>query len=1043
MSEPRGYLLPRLSLDRPVSVIMAVAALLVVGVVAYTRIPLDLVPGGLEGDRLYVRAGYADASPAEVEREVTRPLEEAIATVPRVGRVISGADRGGAWANVQFLPGTDMHEAYADLRDRIDRAMAELPEEIERVQVLRWNQDDWPVMWIGASLEGEFADAFQLLDVHVRPALQRIEGVGTVEVRGEAAPQVRIELDQGRLRGHGVAPYEVGRRLASLNFALPGGRVMEGGRRIHVRSLGRFESLDEVRQLIVDDEHGLRLGDVAEVALKPPKQDWFTRIDGRPALGIEVMKASGGNLVEISRGVRARLEELQRRPHLEGVDFEIFWDQGEHIVESVDNLKSTGLWGGLFAALVLLFFLRALRMTLIITLAIPLSVTATVATIYFLGWSLNLITMMGLMLSLGLVVDNAIVIVENIHRRRQEGAGPREASIRGAGEVGLAVTMATLTTVVVFLPLILMSGDEEFAFIMLRLGGPVIVGLLASLIIALLIVPLAAQRIGTSGSGADPRIIARGRAAYERVLAWVLTHRLDTTLIVLAAMASMQIPMQGLERTDGGSRNQKDIWLAFRMPEGQTIEAADRFIAGVEDTLLSHRESYGLRLVETWSSNSFGRIHLILEEDESNDWYAVAWNDLLESAGLRHSPHMDYVEVLEDIEERLLMPPGFEMRINWRDGGDDDNTVSVNLHGPDTDRLVELSREVERRLERIPGLLSVQTDVDRGATELRVRLDRAQVRRYGLDPRVISGNISYALRGRELTRMHTDDGREVSVFFQLREADRRSLHQLRNLSFRAPGGNEIPLETLARLEVAQGLGGIRREDRQTVLAVTATTTEAGAESLFEQVDEAMAGFETPRGYRWDKGERFQRLQQQEDSRMFALVLSVTFVFLLMGVLFESFVLPLSVIVAIPFSFLGVFWTLYLTKTPFDLLSGIGTVILVGVVVNNAIVLIDLANRLRAEGHDRFEALMEAGRLRFRPILMTTFTTICGLLPMAVGNARMIGMPYAPLGRTMMGGLLASMVLTLVIVPLCYTFFDDLRELLRRVGRSAVAAARER
>ena len=1042
MSEPRGYLLPRLSLDRPVTVIMAVAALLVVGVVAYTRIPLDLVPGGLEGDRLYVRAGYADASPAEVEREVTRPLEEAIATVPRVGRVISGANRGGAWANVQFLPGTDMHEAYADLRDRIDRAMPELPEEIERVQVLRWNQDDWPVMWIGASLKGEFVDPFQLLDVHVRPALQRIEGVGTVEVRGEEARQVRIDLDLGRLRGHGVEPYEVGRRLASLNFALPGGRVMEGGRRIHVRSLGRFESLDQVRQLIVDDEHGLRLGDVAEVALKPPKQDWFTRIDGRPALGIEVMKASGGNLVEISRGVRARLAQLQRRPHLEGVDFEIFWDQGEHIVESVDNLKSTGLWGGLFAALVLLFFLRAARMTLIITLAIPLSVTATVATIYFLGWSLNLITMMGLMLSLGLVVDNAIVIVENIHRRRQEGAGPREASIRGAGEVGLAVTMATLTTVVVFLPLILMSGDEEFAFIMLRLGGPVIVGLLASLVIALLIVPLAAQRIGTSGGG-DPRIIARGRAAYERVLAWVLTHRLDTTLLVLAAMASMQIPMQGLERTDGGSRNQKDIWLAFRMPEGQTIEAADRFIAGVEDTLLSHRESYGLRLVETWSSNSRGRIHLILEEDESNDWYAVAWNDLLESAGLRHSPHMDYVEVLEDIEERLPMPPGFEMRINWRDGGGGDTAVSVNLHGPDTDRLVELSREVERRLEGIPGLLSVQTDVDRGATELRVRLDRAQVRRYGLDPRAISGNISYALRGRELTRMHTDDGREVSVFFQLREADRHSLHQLRSLTFRAPGGNEIPLETLARLEVAQGLGGIRRENRQTVLAVTATTTEAGAGSLFEQVDEAMAGFETPRGYRWDKGERFQRLQQQEDSRMFALILSVTFVFLLMGVLFESFVLPLSVIVAIPFSFLGVFWTLYLTKTPFDMLSGIGTVILVGVVVNNAIVLIDLANRLRAEGHDRFEALMEAGRLRFRPILMTTFTTICGLLPMAVGNARMIGMPYAPLGRTMMGGLLASMVLTLVIVPLCYTFFDDLRQLLRRVGRSAVAAARER
>ena len=278
----------------------------------------------------------------------------------------------------------------------------------------------------------------------------------------------------------------------------------------------------------------------------------------------------------------------------------------------------------------------------------------------------------------------------------------------------------------------------------------------------------------------------------------------------------------------------------------------------------------------------------------------------------------------------------------------------------------------------------------------------------------------------------------MGVFFQLREVDRQSVLQLRNLTFPTATGQQVPLESLATIRVERALGSIRRENRQTILTVTATATKDDANELFDQIEVAMGGFEMPRGYRWDKGARYVRIERQDATQMFALVLSVTFVFLLMGVLFESFVLPLSVIMAIPFSFLGVYWTLYLTNTPFDLLCGIGTIILVGVVVNNAIVLIDKANRLRADGMGRFDALVEAGTYRFRPILMTTFTTVVGLLPMAVGNARMIGMPYAPLGRTMMGGLLASTVLTLFIVPLFYTFFDDLRTLFQRLLASALA-----
>ena len=376
------------------------------------------------------------------------------------------------------------------------------------------------------------------------------------------------------------------------------------------------------------------------------------------------------------------------------------------------------------------------------------------------------------------------------------------------------------------------------------------------------------------------------------------------------------------------------------------------------------------------------------------------------------------------------------MRVN-RQGTQEDPAVSVTLYGEDTRVLMGMAQEVERRLESIPGLLSVDTDMDRGGTELQLRLDRGQMQRLGVSAQVVSGTISYALRGQKINKFHTEDGREIDIQVQLEAYDRKNLQDLRSITIPSKDGTEVPLESLAEIYVERTLGGIRREDRQTVLNVVARADKEDAEALFAQVDRVMKGFEMPRGYRWDKGDRYQRLQEQDDSLDFAAIMSITFVFLLMGVLFESFVLPISVLISIPFSFLGVYWTLYLTNTEQDIMSNIGMVILIGVVVNNAIVLIDSANKLRDEGMDRLAALMQAGRHRFRPILMTTFTTAFGLIPMAVGNSKLPGgIAYAPLGRTMIGGLMASMVLTLVLVPLFYTFFDDLRVFVQRVISSA-------
>ena len=1036
MKNTSRHFIPRLSVDRPVSVVMLLLALLVVGGIAYSRINLSLLPSGLEQRRLFMSIDYPNAGPIEVEQKIARKVEEAISTVPRVEEIRTSSNQNGCWTTVSFLPDVDMREAYNQMRDRADRLLLELPDDVEQIWMRNWDPDEWPILWMAVYLDGEYTDPQLLLETQLRNELQRIEGVGQVNVEGRTNKEVFIYTDQERVKIHGIDLYQVGMALGSNNFTMPAGYVYEGNKKLLVRSLGRFDSIDQIRKQVVDSTHDLRLEDIAQVGLVPEPRRNINRVNGTESMGCAILPAAGANPVTVTRAVREKLEDLRVRPQLSGFDFEIIWDMGKHVIEAIENLRTTGLWGGLFAAIVLFVFLRAVRMTLIITLAIPLSLMVSVTAIYFFGWTLNLLTMMGLMLSLGLVVDNAIVIVENIHRKRQEGVEARTASIEGAGEVGLAVTMATLTTVVVFLPLILMSDAKEFSFFMLRLGAPVIVGLLASLFIALAIIPLAAHRISTGKKHNDLALITRSRDTYVRCLKWVITHRVESSICVLLAMATIQIPMESVNKTDRSEGNQADLWLMFDMPEGQSLRQADKFIASVEDTLVNHKGDYNFRALETQVSNSSGRIHMIFNEEENNSWYEVAYDNLLKAAGWRESLHMEYGDIVKDIEDRLLVPPGVRLRVNWRRGDDDDAAISINLYGEDTTVLLSLSQEVERRLRRIPDLLSVQADIDRGTTELQVQLNREQMRRYGIQPSQVSGLISYSLRGHDLTKFLTDDGREINVHFQLEEADRQSMHQLRNMTFRSSEGIEIPLESLASLSVNRVLGSIRRENRQTVLTVTAMSTEKESSELFKQIDDAMLGFEMPRGYRWDKGARYERIQESDASQQFALLLSITFVFLLMGVLFESFILPLSVIIAIPFSFLGVYWTLYLTDTTFDVLCGIGTVILVGVVVNNAIVLIDLANRFRSDGLDRFEALVEAGRHRFRPILMTTFTTIFGLVPMAVGNAKMIGMPYAPLGRTMMGGLLASAVLTLVIVPLCYTFFDDLRILIRKIIDSA-------
>ncbi len=1032
MPDKRPGLLPSFSIRRPVTVLMTLLALLVVGYISFTQISVELMPAGFSPPFLGVYTPYPNSNPQEVEEQIAKPIEEQVRTISGVDMVRTSSSSNGCWTFIRFVQDTDMNVAYATLRDRMDRVKAELPDDIERLYVRKWGDDDDPVLWVALIQNKPYEDPYYMVEQFIKKPIERIDGVANVEIWGAEEKEIQILINQDLVRSYKINLYEVIQKLRSDNFAISSGFVTEGAQKIFVRSMGKFHTLEEIRNLPIRGAN-VKLGDIARVIYDVPERRWRQLINGKKAVTIGVFKESMANTVELTDAIIDKIEnQIKKDPKLSGFDVEILFNQGSFIEESIDNLQNAAMWGGIFAFAVLYFFLRRFRMTLIVNMAIPLSLLITITFLYFIGWTLNLITMMGLMVSVGMVVDNSIVVLENIYSKRTVGLSDKKAGLWGASEVAMAVTMATLTTVVVFLPLILMSDSVGFQFYMLRIGLPVIGALLGSLLVAMIFIPLAATKIVSQRQVEEPLAIVKTNKLYQRMLRWSLTHRLETSIILIFILVSMVYAAQNTKSNPDMSGNINDVRLFFDFPENLTIEYVSEIIKTVEDTVLAKKDVYNVRTIDARFSHNWGQMRVFLHKPERRQWYEVFYQNIIKELGLKTGGVMEYAEVVEDIKKRLPKFPGIDIRTSWfRTGGDEDASITLSLYGDDTEKLYELSEEMARRLRIIEEIVSVETDREEGSDEIRLNINRELAKKYGISPQMISGTVQYALRGIPLPKYQTEE-KEIDVRIQLQKDDRRNLYQLKNLTFFSESGREIPLDALVKITIAKGFGEIQRKDGKTFMSVKANTTSDNMGKIFEKVDQVMAGFEMPYGYSWTKGDTFRRMRESDESQSFAMILSATFVFLLMGFLFESFVLPLSVIIAIPFSFFGAFWLLFLTGTPIDLMSQIGFIILIGIVVNNAIVLIDLVNRLRKEGYNRFDAIMEGGKQRFRPILMTAFTTIGGLLPMAVGNAQMIGIPYAPMGRTIIGGLLTSTVLSLIAVPWAYTLFDDMGLYFRKV-----------
>ncbi len=1007
-----GRSLPSLALRRPVTVTMGMLALLVLGAISYARIPVQLMPTGYDFPFIWMWAPYRNASPQEVERQIVQPVEDALGTMPGLRSVESRAGADYANWRMEFAQDTSMDEAWSNLVDRMERTMPELPDDFDQYYIWKYNPEDDPIMWLAVSLPDEETDPAYVVETRIVKALERVPGVARVEFNGAARARIYVDFNREQVERHNVSLYQVMQKLQSDNFTMPSGEVGAEGKTVLVRSIATFDKVETIRTLPIGN--GLVLEDIAQVIHARPLDTTVHRVNGLEAAAMDIYKESGANTLDVTRALGRTLDALTEEPELAGFEFHRFFDQGELIQESVDNLRDTAVQGGVLAVFVLFLFLRRTRITILIAATIPMSLLMTLVLMYATGETINLLSMMGMMLSVGMVVDNSIVVVEAIYRRRELGQAPLAAALEGTAEVALAILAATLTTIVVFLPLITMSDDARFSFFMGRLGMPVCFALLSSLVVALIVVPLATTVFAGGEPAAPSRIIQWMTDRYADLLDLVMRRRADAVILSVIALWSMTWAMDNLKRADEVSGGMVDVVVRLSFPASFSRTEMNDALTEVEELMLSHKEDWRIKAVRTrrWRSSTRGFVMAFLEKRERDD--------------------LSKEDIAEKLKEEFPEIPGVEMSLGWGGGrGGGGNEVNISLSGPDSEKLVEIAEDISERLRGVDGVINAEPELDeRGNDELVLRVDRTRAARYGVDPTVLARSVAFGFRGGTLRPVHMN-GKDVPVQTGFRLEDRADVQRLDAFTVWSPTG-PVALSTVADKQVQKGYGQIRRVDRRTSLRVKVLFEGDDMMAARGKLSMALKDVELPRGYEWNTGRRFEKMEEQDRARSFALLMSVAYVFLLMGMLFESFWLPLSVLLSIPFAFFGVYWMLYLTGTTFEMMAGIGLVILVGIVVNNAIVLVDRVQQHRDEGMTRNAAIIAGGRDRMRPILMTAATTIVGLLPMALGDSGLVGIPYYPLGRAVIGGLLASTVLSLLLVPLFYTFLDDFKGLLLRV-----------
>jgi HAE1 family hydrophobic/amphiphilic exporter-1 len=1009
--------LPRFAMERRITVFVLIVSAVVVGTVATLGIPIELVPRGYSSPFLRILVPWRDAPPREVLEKITEPLEAELGTVSGIDRITSVSRTGSARCYLRFKQNTDMDLAYREVRDRIERARREFPEDVDRVYVFKDDVSGIPVYALGVAVPESITDTYNLLQKRIVLPIERLDGVASVEVQGLEEKEILIELDRDRTEACGLNIYTLGQQLGLDSFTMASGFVRDGARKLLLRSVARYQNLDELANRPLTPS--VRLKDVAELRYDEPDKNYRVRANSKPAYAVIVFKEGQANAQAVSERIRETVEGFAEDPHLRATEMITFFSQGEMIEESLKTLLKSGLIGGIIAACVLFFFLRRLRVTAIVTSAIPLSLLIALTVMFFAGETLNILTLLALMVSVGLLVDNSVVVAENIDRLYKDGRSRRESAIEGAGEIALAITMSTLTTVIVFLPVALVEGPGQF--FLMRMAIPISVALVGSLLVALVYIPLGVSLVlpprATAAYARLTRVLGRGydatflrlNHAYNRLLAISLGRRLDL-VIALAALFAVTgaVTSKRIEFVDTQENERSSFEIDVEMPEATSLEETESWFLKAEKVIEEHAEELGLDGWFLFHRKRYG---------ELMGWYARE-----SSVKLKHR------EVVERVLELLPRMPGMELTTGLESETEEERGESVyrvTLNGENPALIDEVAEELEEVFRRVEGVLGVRQGEQTAPNELALTVDRERAQGYGVNPRVVAGLVGYALRGQALPKYH-DEGREIPVRVRFREEDRESLEDLVSFFVPTEEGGVLPLSAVVETRLLESPEVIVRRDKRISRTITLDLKEGSEKEARERLSTLTRHIDLPEGISFSGDTARQSLDEDLAGIWFALALSVLFIYLLMGLLFESFVLPLSIIFTIPLASLGVLWIHILLGLDIDFLGAVGLVLLVGVVVNNGIVLIDYVNRLRAGGLPRREAILQAANLRFRPIMMTAITTVGGMVPLALSGRMDSGISYTSFSLTLIGGMITATLLTLLVVPVFYTFFDDLR-----------------
>jgi HAE1 family hydrophobic/amphiphilic exporter-1 len=1000
--------LPELAIKRPVTTLMVIVSLVVLGGVAMLRLPLAFMPDITEPE-LFIQLPYQSASPEQVEYMIVRPVEDAVGSVKGLQTMWSRCGSDGGRVRLGFSWSTDMNVARVEVWERIDRIRGDLPDDMGDIQVTTsWDSQDSdsPILEGRLSSPRNLSESYDLLERKIIRPLERVPGVAQVRLDGVNPREVRINLRISDLELHNIDVRDVARILRGGNFDQSLGKITPGDSRYTLRTVGTLSTVEQIRSLPLRAD-GLRLSDVADVLYEEPPLEYGRHLDGHFAVGVTVSQESKANTVEVCNALEAEIAAMNNDPELEGVNFLVWFNQGQEIRKTLGDLSQTGIFGSILASIVMFIFLRRIATTIVAVSCIPFSLIVTCGIVWASGKTLNTLTLLGLIVGVGMLVDNAVVVMENIFRHRENGADRRTAARLGAAEVSTAVIAATLTSVIVFLPLVF-NKPSEMNLILKELGITVCLTLLASLFVSQTLIPLATSRYIKSRPRPKGRWMVALEERYSRVLGFFLRRWYVGLAAGVVFVVSMAIPFSQINMNFGTSESQLFVQLRYQISEELSLEKKEALVTQVEQAIEPYREELLARSIYSFWNDRWAMSRIYLQEGMANEENLARVRARLK-------------EVLPEIAGVQLRVE--ENRQGWRRHRGGPNRVAFQIVGDDTGVLLDLAEKAIKRLEAIPGLADVEARHQEAQQELHIEPDRDLVSRYEVAPNQVAEVVGLTFRGRRLQRFRTEDG-EREMRLTLDEQETESISQLNNLPLQAGGGQEVPLAAVARLNQVPGREHIQRDNRLTSVWVNARVTQGKSDDYLPRITEAMNSMEIPYGYSWTFGQWQARQQEQSREFYYNLGLALLLVFAVMAGLFESVRQAIALMISLPFAIAGAAWTLLIFGIDFDQPAAIGLLLLIGIVVNNGIVMLEHINQYRRNGMPRREAMLKGGRERLRPIIMTAVTTLIGLVPIAVQKPSLGDTYYYSMAYVIMGGLFISTLLTTILLPTMATVVED-------------------